>query len=77
MKSAVKRENDLFLVITLKPLSGLMVIVNRPRTTKLWVIARENGNKARKQRIFGHLTQTCIGSYGRCKIGMKPQKCGQ
>ena len=76
MKTTIKHENNEFLVISLQDVSGLKVVVNCPRTPKLWVIARENGNKARKQRIFGHLTQTCIGPYGRCKIGMKPQNCG-
>ena len=42
MKLALKRGNDRFLAITLKPLSGLIGLVNRPRTPKLWAIAREN-----------------------------------
>jgi len=45
MKMAIKRENDEFLVITLKHVLGLTVVVNLRRTPKLWVIANENGRK--------------------------------
>ena len=57
MNMAIQRENDELLVITLKHVSGLMVVVNRPRTAKLWGIARENGHKERKRRFFGHDSQ--------------------
>ena len=45
MKTALKGENDKFSAMTLKPISGLTFLVNRPRTPKRWVIAHENGSK--------------------------------
>jgi hypothetical protein len=54
MKTSIKHENDEFLVINIKHVLGLTIVVNRPRTTKLWVIAHENGHKERKQQVFGH-----------------------
>ena len=45
MKTALKQENDKFLAMTLKPFLGLIGLVNRPRTPKLWAIAHENGPK--------------------------------
>ena len=44
MKMAKKHENDEFLVITLKHVSGLRVVVNHPGTPKLWAITYENGH---------------------------------
>jgi hypothetical protein len=35
MKTVVKRENDEFLVIALKHVSGLAVVLNRPSNPKL------------------------------------------
>ena len=48
MKTAIKRENAEFLVITLKHVSDLMGRANRHRTQKLRGIAHENGYKTRK-----------------------------
>jgi hypothetical protein len=45
MKMAIKRENNDFLVISLKHESGLTVIINRPRTPKPWATTHENGHK--------------------------------
>ena len=73
MKMAIKHENDEFLVITLKHVSSLMVLVNRPRIPKLWLIANEHGHKARKRRVFGHNSQTCIRSDGHCKSPSNPK----
>src|SRR3954471_5237701 len=56
MKMAMKHENDEFLVITLKHVSGLTFVVNLRRTPKLWVIANENDFKSEKQ-FFGHNSQ--------------------
>ena len=64
MKMAIKRENDEFLVIPHKHVSGLTVVVILPRTPKLWEIAHENSRQTRKQRVFGHNSQTCIGFTG-------------
>ena len=52
MKTTIKHENDEFFVITLKHVSGITVVVNHPRTPKLWVIGNENVLKARKLRVF-------------------------
>ena len=54
MKTAIKRKNDDFLVITHK-------YVNRPGTPKLWAIARENDHKTRKQRVIGHSHKNVSG----------------
>src|SRR3954468_8656425 len=45
MKTAIKQENDEFLVIYFQHVSGRKVTVNRPRTPKLWAVAHENGIK--------------------------------
>ena len=45
MKTALKGENDKFSTMTLKPVRGLTLLVNHPRTSKLWAIAHENGSK--------------------------------
>ena len=67
MKTAIKRENDKFLLMNLKHVSGLTVIGNLSQTTKLWGIACENGHSVRKSRVCGHNSQTCIGFYDRCR----------
>src|SRR4051812_13003175 len=64
MKTATKHENDDFLAMPLKHVSGLMGHANRPRTPKPWAIAHESGYKTRKRRVFSHNSQTCIMSYG-------------
>ena len=43
----------------LKHVSGLTVILNRPRTPILWAITHENGHNTRKRLVFGHNSQTC------------------
>ena len=45
MNMTLKRENNEFLVITLKHVSGLKVALNSPRTIKPWAIAHENAIK--------------------------------
>ena len=45
MNMTLKRENDEFLVITLKHVSGLRIVVNPPRAPKLCAIAHGNGHK--------------------------------
>ena len=67
MKMTIKHENDKFLVITLKNVSGLNVVINRPGTPKPWAIAHENGPKTQKGRVSGHIFPTCIRSEGHCK----------
>ena len=58
MKMDIKHENDEFFVISLKHVSGLKVVVNRPGTRKPWAIAHENGHKTPKRLVFGHNSQT-------------------
>ena len=67
MKMTIKHENDVFLGITLKHVSGLKVALNTPRTINLWEIAHENGHKMQKQRVSSYIYQTCKGSYEACK----------
>src|SRR4051812_31102661 len=67
MKTAIKRENDEFLVISFQPGSSRNVTVNRPRALKQLAIAHENGHKTRKLRVFSHISQKCNGSYRPCK----------
>src|SRR3954465_8918665 len=67
MKMAIKRENNEFLVVILKH-------VNRLGTPNVWTIAHEKGHKMREQRIFGHYSQTCIGSYGSCESPGNPKR---
>jgi hypothetical protein len=45
MKTALKRKNDEFLVMSLKHVLSVMGLVSHPRTQKLWAIAHENGPK--------------------------------
>ena len=73
MKTAIKRENDKFLVIYLKHVLGLTVVLNRLRTPKPWAIAHENGHKTRKRRVFGQISQTFIRSYCLCKSPGNPK----
>jgi hypothetical protein len=54
----IKRENDGFLEITLKHVSGLMGHANLHGTLKLWGIVHENDHKMRKRRVLGHISQT-------------------
>ena len=52
MKTAKNDENDKFLHMPLKHVSGLTGLVNRPGTPKLWAIAHENGQKLGKQQVL-------------------------
>src|SRR3954462_2043980 len=52
MKTAIKQENDEFMVISFQHVSGWKVTVNRPRTPKLWAIAHENGHKTGERRVL-------------------------
>ena len=76
MKMAKNCENDQFLDMPLKHVSGLTGLVNRPGTPELWAIAHENSQKLRKRPVFGHPSQTCIGSYGPCKSPRNPKTVG-
>src|SRR3954466_16397333 len=51
-ENAIKRENDEFLVITLKHVSGLTSHANRLGTPKLWAIALENGHKRENYEVL-------------------------
>ena len=76
MKTAKNCENDKFLDITLKHVSGLTGLVNRPVTLKQWAIAHENDQKLGKRQVFAHASQTCIRSYGPCKSPRNPKTVG-
>src|SRR3954465_14701822 len=52
MKTTIKHENDNFLVIPLKHVSGLTVVVNHPGTPKIWSITHGNDHKSKKDDIF-------------------------
>jgi hypothetical protein len=52
MKTAIKRENYGFLVLTLKHVSGHTGHAYRPGNPKQWAIAHENDHKTRKRRVF-------------------------
>ena len=67
MKTALKGENDKFSVMTLKPVSDLTCLVNRPKPPKLWAIAHENVPKTRKRQGFIYDSQTCVRSNMPCK----------
>ena len=51
MKTALKRENDKFSAMTLKPISGPIGLGNRPKSPKLWVIAHENSLKQENDKF--------------------------
>src|SRR4051812_23877359 len=53
MKMTIKHENDEFLGITLKHVSGLKVALNSPRTIKLCAITHKNGHKHEKDEFLG------------------------
>src|SRR3954463_8620892 len=59
MKTTIKRENDNFLVIPLKHVSGLTVVVNLPGTPKMWSITHGNDHKKAKKTNFHHTSQIC------------------
>ena len=44
MKTTIRRENDEFLLISLKDVSGLMGHANPPVTEKMRAIAHEKGH---------------------------------
>ena len=62
MKMAIKCENDEFLVISLRHVRGRIDDANGHGTPNMSAIAHENGHKTRKRLVFGHNSQTCIGS---------------
>ena len=67
MKIALKHENDKFLTMTLKHVSGPVGLGNRPRSPKLWVITHENNPIMRKRQVFNHDSETSLRSTMPCK----------
>src|SRR3954469_11000182 len=63
MKTAIKRDNGEFLVISLKHVRVLSRHANPAETQKPWAITHENGHKTRERRVSGHISQKCNGSY--------------
>ena len=53
MKTAIKRENGEFLIISLKHVRVLSRHANPAETQKLWAITHENDHKTRKRRVLG------------------------
>ena len=53
MKTAIKRENGEFLVISLKHVSVLSRHANPAETQKLWAITHENDHKHEKDEFLG------------------------
>ena len=51
MKTALTRENDKFLAITLKHFSGLIALVNHPRPQKLCAIAHKMALKRENDKF--------------------------
>ena len=76
MKMSIKRENDKFLLITLKRESGVTSRLNRPRTSKLWKIAHENGHKTQERRIVGHPLKHTLGLMVHANPCEAPKQCG-
>ena len=62
MKTVLKRENDNFSAMPLKPVSDPIGLGNSPRCPKLWAIPHENNPKTRKRQVFSHDSQTYIRS---------------
>ena len=67
MKTALKRENDKFSAMTLKPVLDPIGLENRPINAKLWAITHENVPKTRKRQDFSHNSQTFLRSNRPCK----------
>ena len=68
MKMAIKHENDKFLVITLKHISSLTIVVNRPRTPKLWTICHENGHKMENDKFLVITLKHISGLIGQANL---------
>src|SRR3954471_16104472 len=77
MKMAIKRENDEFLVITVKHVSGLTSHANRPRNPKQWAIAHENDHKTRKRRVFWSYLSNMYRILRAMQIAPEPVKYGK
>ena len=58
MKMPIKRENDEFLIISLRHVRVLTRHANSPGTQKLWARTHENDHKTQKRRIFGDISHT-------------------
>src|SRR3954467_11292565 len=61
MKMAITCENNEFLVIILKHVSGLTNHAHPPATSKLGAIAHKNGHKTKKPSVFGHALKHVSG----------------
>ena len=54
MQTAIKRENDEFFGHSLKHVSGVTLVVNRPKAPKPWAITHEKSQNTRNDEFFGH-----------------------
>ena len=59
--------------MTLKPISGLIGLGNRPRIPKLWAMTLEYILERRKRQVFSHDSQTCLRSNIPCKSPENPK----
>ena len=64
MKMTLKRENDKFSTMTLKPLSGPICLINRPKTPKLWAITHENDSKRENDKFSAMTLKPLSGPIG-------------
>ena len=53
MKTAIRQENDEFVVIKFKQVSGLTVVINGLGSTKLRTIDQENSQKHENNKFLG------------------------
>jgi hypothetical protein len=76
MKTALKHKNDEFLAMPLKHVLSVMDLVNHPGTSKLWVIAHENGHKRKNDMFFCHSSLKCMDCHIPYKSTRHPKTMG-
>ena len=76
MKTALKRENDKFSAMTLKPLSGAIGLGSRPKTPKMWAIAHENSPKCENNKFLVMTLKPVSGLTGLLNCPQKPKTVG-
>jgi hypothetical protein len=76
MKMALKRQNDEFLVMSLKHVLSVMGVVDHPRTPKCRAIAHENGYKHKNDKLFRHSSLKYTDYHIPCKSPQNPKTMG-
>ena len=74
MNTTIKHENDDFLVIPLKHVSGITSHANRPGSQKIWAIAHENGHKSITLQVFGPNSQIVSSHTGHANRPGNPKQ---